>query len=603
MTASAPPPTLVDAPLSPGPAAAGDAGAMITRFIQRVGHRVARERLVLVTTTGCHSVAAASTVRNSPVLPGFEIVHAPSTHPLLLANLQLLLGDAPGRPAGLPTRTAEPEWLANAIDELFASPEACATAADGRSQHCAPLNSAAPQMVRGSTDHTAIGVAGRVIALNAAEFAQRDGEDTGGIGSAIAQAASLLHDRDLLAVDGKGPIVRLVDLVLFEAITRAASDVHIQPLAGTLLIRLRVDGVLRTVRTAPASLGPAIASRVKVMARLDVAERRVAQDGRATVTLGRGTAGSQAVDLRISTMPTAFGERVVIRLLYNAGHRARTQIDGLGMPPDLQQRFLSHACRSSGIVLVTGPTGSGKTTTLYATLRWMLARPGVEPDVNVMTIEDPIEYDLSASDAAQNEGQDEGQSSSASSAMRRPTVLPISQTQIDAKKGLTFAVGLRHILRQDPDVIMVGEIRDAETARTAIQASLTGHLVLSSLHTNDAPSAVARLIDLDVEPFLIASTLSAVLAQRLVRTVHPNCAGVGCRECLRTGFRGRIGLFELLTTSEAIRAAVQSRRPASDLRDIAVREGMVRLEDAGRNLISRGITTHAEVQRATLGVE
>jgi general secretion pathway protein E len=397
-------------------------------------------------------------------------------------------------------------------------------------------------------------------------------------------------DADVLSLEGKGPVVRLVDSLLFGAISRGASDLHVQPLADATLIRMRVDGVLITARRMSARLAAAMVSRVKVMARMDVAERRAPQDGRATVTIGRPP-NHRSIDLRISTLPSAFGERMVIRLLDTQQIGAHASVDALQMPTDVRRDFFDRAGRSSGIVLVTGPTGSGKTTTLYATLRFIVQRSftgGRASDVNVMTIEDPIEYDLGAPNTIDGV---------------RGASLPISQTQVDVKKGVTFAGGLRHILRQDPDVIMVGEIRDQETARIAIQAALTGHLVFSTLHTNDAPSSVTRLLDLGVEPFLVASSLSCVLAQRLVRLVHTDCAGKGCRACLSSGYRGRRAIFELLCTSDAVRHLIVEQADASAIRVKALAEGMRRLEDEGRLLIERGLTTATEVQRVTVGVE
>ena len=384
------------------------------------------------------------------------------------------------------------------------------------------------------------------------------------------------RDADLLDTAGKAAVVRLVDLVLFEAIRRGASDVHIQPIQGRVLVRYRMDGVLHTVRelAAGSSLALAIITRIKVIARLDVAERRAPQDGRAAVTLG--TSGRR-VDLRVSTLPSTYGERVVIRLL-DPERSARTlSFAALGMPPELERRYLQIASRASGTLLSTGPTGSGKTTTLYTTLSWISASNAAATtrgcELNILTIEDPVEYDLSTAG------------------------LSVSQTQVDPKKGVTFAAGLRHILRQDPDVIMVGEIRDQETARIAVQASLTGHLVLSTLHTNDAASAVARLIDLGVEPFLVASSLSGVLAQRLVRTLHAPCGGAGCAECLHSGFRGRTGVFELLAIDPGVRALIESRRSSPEIKALAVSRGMTTLAQAGQDLISCGVTTRAEVTR------
>jgi len=400
-------------------------------------------------------------------------------------------------------------------------------------------------------------------------------------------------EADLLSTAGKSPVVRLVDLILFEALQRSASDVHVQPLRDRTLVHYRLDGALHTARELPASLASSVVSRVKVMARLDVAERRAPQDGRAGVTIGSGgpngggAAGSRRIDLRVSVLPTAFGERLVIRLLDPTRSPHLSSFTALGMPAPIERAYLAQAARTSGIVLSTGPTGSGKTTTLYATLNWISATNAGSHaggksrscELNIMTIEDPIEYELCAT------RRDAG------------PPLAVSQTQVDLKKNVTFAAGLRHILRQDPDVIMVGEVRDAETARIAVQASLTGHLVLSTLHTNDAASAVARLIDLGVEPFLVSSSLSAVLAQRLLRTLHRPCAGRGCPECLATGFKGRAGVFELLVVDDAIRALINRRDPADRVKAAAVAAGMVPLRDVGAALVRSGQTTMAEVAR------
>jgi len=377
-------------------------------------------------------------------------------------------------------------------------------------------------------------------------------------------------DRDLLATSGKAPVVRLVDWMLFTAATRGASDVHVQPLENRVLLRMRVDGALRDVEELPASLGGPIASRLKVMGRMDVAERRVPQDGRATVTIGSGDT-ARTIDLRLSSLPTSFGERLVVRLLEPEGTLDLDDFSALGMPKDVQQRWLAACSRSSGIVLSTGPTGSGKTTTLYATLRWTARRSA--RDLNVMTIEDPIEYDLSGPHVA------------------------ISQAQINTKKGVTFASGLRHILRQDPDVVMVGEIRDLETAAVAIQASLTGHLVLSTLHTSDAATAVIRLVDLGVEPYLVSASLSAALAQRLVRRVHVDCQGKGCEACYGSGLLGRVGLFELLVIGETMRERIAAGITASALRSDAKAADMRTLQNEGRRLVETGITTQLEIAR------
>jgi general secretion pathway protein E len=372
-------------------------------------------------------------------------------------------------------------------------------------------------------------------------------------------------DRDLLATDGKAPMVRLVDQLLFHAVQLGASDLHIQPQAAAVVIRHRVDGVLDRGFEVPRRLLLPLVSRIKVMAGMDVAERLVPQDGRASVSIG-----ARSIDLRIASLPTAHGERVVVRLL--DAEQQLCDFARLGMPRELGQRFLDLARRTSGIVLVTGPTGSGKTTTLYATLRELR-----NTERNLMTIEDPIEYELAG------------------------LGLPISQSQVNERKGVNFANGLRHILRQDPDVILVGEIRDLETARIALQSSLTGHLVFSTLHTNDAASAVTRLIDLGVEPYLVAASLSGVLAQRLVRVRCGACGPAAnepaCPRCLGTGFDGRTGVFELLTVDEPLRRAIGEGVPLQMLRQLARERGMRSLLDEGRRLVAEGRTTALEVER------
>jgi general secretion pathway protein E len=445
-----------------------------------------------------------------------------------------------------------------------------------------------------------------------------------GLGSADRDVDRLLAqaDRDLLSTSGKAPVVKLVDAILFEALSLRASDVHVQPLADRTLVRYRVDGVLHDVRELSPAISTAVVSRIKVMGRMDIAERRVPQDGRATVTIGSGggtmgssreagrgrAAAGRCIDLRISTLPTSYGERAVLRLLDNAtggvgggaasgSGRATLDLAALGMPEHVAPKYLNRVSRSSGIVLVTGPTGSGKTTTLYTTLRWVASRGGGE--LNVLTIEDPIEYELSTPIA-------HGDGINGRDGMGGGCVA-ISQAQVNTKKGVTFATGLRHILRQDPDVIMVGEIRDSETARIAIQASLTGHLVLSTLHTNDAAAAVTRLVDLGVEPYLVSASLAAVLAQRLVRTVHasPDCQGRGCPECFGSGLLGRTGVFELLLVDEPMRELIIRGATATAVRERArdLSGGQMRtLQEEAQRLVEAGITTESEVQRVILEV-
>ena len=381
-------------------------------------------------------------------------------------------------------------------------------------------------------------------------------------------------ERDLLSTGTKGDVAKYVDALLFDALSRNASDIHIQPTAEQSLVRYRIDGVLVTVRTLMRSNADAIVSRVKVLAELDIAEQRLPQDGRISVSIGKRGASGRSVDLRISTLPSSHGERVVIRLLDNERDAGLQTFEKLGMPSELESQYKDAAGRSNGIVLVTGPTGSGKSTTLYTTLRWISSN---RPGSNIMTIEDPIEFDLS----------DPG--------------ISVSQTQVNTRKGMTFPRGLRHILRQDPDVVMIGEIRDTETARIAIQASLTGHLVFSTLHTNDAASAITRLIDLGIERYLVSASLSCVLAQRLVRRLHQSCSGNGCPECLESGYRGRVGLFELLTVSQRMRDLISGEAQEQAIRADALENGMITLLDIGKQLVQSSITDEIELARVVQG--
>ncbi len=385
-------------------------------------------------------------------------------------------------------------------------------------------------------------------------------------------------ESDLLSTSGKNETARFLDAVLFDAIRANASDVHIHPLERDALIRFRIDGVLSDVRTIPRSSSDAVVSRLKVLGSMDTAETRSPQDGRATMTLGRGE--SRAVDMRISTIPTAQGERAVIRILDTNRGRMLSDLDSVGMPDHIRTVYQRITSRPNGMVLLTGPTGSGKTTTLYATLRRIAQanQDGADRSagLNIMTVEDPIEYRLS------------------------DTGITISQSQVNRKKGMSFASGLRHILRQDPDVVMVGEIRDEETASLAIQAALTGHLVFSTLHTNDAVGAPPRLIDLGCEPYLVSAALTAAMAQRLVRVLHPACNAEGCEDCLGTGFKGRAALFELFALDEAAREMVSQGSSAIALRRHAIARGMRTLRENGMALVSAGITTRAEIERVTV---
>ncbi len=382
--------------------------------------------------------------------------------------------------------------------------------------------------------------------------------------NAIERAASSLSGAtDLLQLARQTPVIRLVNMILFEALRRRASDIHIQPLENKLVIRFRIDGMLVDAFSPPLSLAPAISSRLKVMAELDIANRHSPQDGQTTVRIG-----SRKIDIRFSCVPTIYGERLVLRLLDQS--QTQLTLDAIGMARPMQTELMELINRPNGMVLVTGPTGSGKTTTLYAALE------RVDRETrNVMTIEDPVEYHL------------EG----------------IAQIQVNVKRGVTFAAGLRSILRQDPDVILVGEIRDAETAQLAVQASLTGHLVLATLHTNDAPSAISRMQDIGIEPYLISSSLLAVLAQRLLRRTCPKCLGVGeiggvrCDKCFGSGFSGRVAIYELMRVSDEIRRMTMTTADARAIRNLALQEGMKEMIDDGREKVTGGLTAEAELHR------
>ena len=364
---------------------------------------------------------------------------------------------------------------------------------------------------------------------------------------------------DLLETSDDAPIIRMLNALLTQAARDGASDIHIEPYERHSSVRFRVDGTLREVVQPNRALHAALISRLKIMAELDIAERRMPQDGRISLRIG-----TRAVDVRVSTLPSAHGERAVLRLLDKS--EGRLSLEALGMQGEVLSRFTRLVAQPHGIILVTGPTGSGKTTTLYAALSRLDAAHS-----NIMTVEDPIEYELPG----------------------------VGQTQVNARIDLTFAKALRAILRQDPDVIMIGEIRDFETAQIAIQASLTGHLVLATLHTNDATSAVTRLTDMGVEPFLLSSSLIGVLAQRLVRKLCRSCQGAGCASCGQTGYAGRSGVFELLVTDDAIRAQIHSRASEADIRAAALAGGMCLMRDDGERLVAAGLTSREELLRVT----
>jgi general secretion pathway protein E len=364
---------------------------------------------------------------------------------------------------------------------------------------------------------------------------------------------------DLLENSDDAPIIRMLNALLTQAARDGASDIHIEPYERTSSVRFRVDGTLREVVQPNRALHAALISRLKIMAELDISEKRLPQDGRISLRIG-----TRAMDVRVSTLPSAHGERAVLRLLDKTA--GKISLESVGMQGGMLQSFEKLITQPHGIILVTGPTGSGKTTTLYAALSKLDAG-----STNIMTVEDPIEYELAG----------------------------VGQTQVNAKIDLTFAKALRAILRQDPDVIMIGEIRDFETAQIAIQASLTGHLVLATLHTNDASSAVTRLTDMGVEPFLLSSSLLGVLAQRLVRRYCQVCQGKGCDTCGHTGYQGRTGIFELLQVDDNMRALVHNRAAESEVRTAALDGGMQLMRGDGERLVREGITSLEEVVRVT----
>jgi len=398
--------------------------------------------------------------------------------------------------------------------------------------------------------------------------------------------SALEEPTDLLDASDEAPVIRLVNSILYQAVKQRASDVHIEPFERDLVVRYRVDGILYNVLTPPKRIQPSITSRVKIMAGLNIAEKRLPQDGRIRVTIA-----GKDIDIRVSVIPTAHGERIVMRLLDKTS--VLLKLEDIGFSSDNLKIFNRLIHRPHGIILLTGPTGSGKTTTLYAALTRINS-----PDKNIITVEDPIEYQIRG----------------------------VGQIQVNPKINLTFANGLRSILRQDPDVIMVGEVRDLETAEIAIQASLTGHLVFSTLHTNDSAGAITRLIDMGIEPFLASSSLVAIMAQRLVRIVCPDCRqryspteeelreiGIdskgaitktvyranGCEHCLGTGYRGRTAIFELLTMGDDIRSLILRDFDANTIKKSATNKGMLTLRQDGARKILRGVTTIEEVVRVT----
>jgi general secretion pathway protein E len=414
---------------------------------------------------------------------------------------------------------------------------------------------------------------------NSAEQLVQDMEDENAIISEIEDTADLLEDTS------DAPIIKLVNHILSQSIKARASDIHIEPYQDSFKVRYRVDGILYDLLSPPKWIQPALTSRIKVMAKMNIAEKRLPQDGRLEVKIGQ-----QQIDVRVSTLPTSFGERVVMRLLNKSS--SVFSLDEIGLS-EKQMKILQDLVHTpNGIILVTGPTGSGKTTSLYSILSSINT-----PDINIITIEDPVEYQLKG----------------------------ISQIQVNPKIELTFARGLRSIVRQDPDVILVGEIRDIETAEIAVQSALTGHLVFSTLHTNDSASAITRLVDLGVEPFLISSAVEAVIAQRLVRVLCRNCRepykpdiglqrlglrpdrlkhytfyrAKGCDQCFHTGYRGRIAIFEFLTLGYKLKTLIQRTYDSFQIKQEALKLGLVTLRRDGIEKVLRGITTIEEVVRVT----
>ena len=443
----------------------------------------------------------------------------------------------------------------------------------------------------------ALGVPLRARRVGSGEFDELvSAHYNGAAGGAAALAGDLAQDldlsrllqeipkiEDLLESQDDAPVIRLINALITQALRERASDIHIEPFETRSVVRLRVDGMLHDLLEPARALHAAIVSRVKIMAQLDIAEKRLPQDGRITLRVA-----GKPIDVRVSTIPTGHGERVVLRLLDKQA--GRLDLSRLGMDESTLTRMDKLIREPHGIVLVTGPTGSGKTTTLYAAMSRLDAKA-----LNIMTVEDPIEYDLDG----------------------------ISQTQINTRIEMSFARALRTILRQDPDVVMIGEIRDLETAQIAVQASLTGHLVFATLHTNDSVSAVTRLVDMGVEPFLLASSLIGVGAQRLVRCLCPECrkpyapdsaqlqmlgaspsggmlyGAQGCAACMQSGYRGRTGIYELVTVDDDFRRLIHDRASEQRLRDHVIERGMRTMRDDGMRWVTTGVTSLEEVVRVT----
>jgi general secretion pathway protein E len=399
-----------------------------------------------------------------------------------------------------------------------------------------------------------------------------------------------IEEKDILAMAQEAPIIKLVNHIIFQAVKRGASDIHIEPFEKEVRVRYRIDGVLHEVFSPPKRIQAALASRIKIMANLNIAEKRMPQDGRIEIRVA-----DKPIELRTSVLPTVYGEKIVMRLLDKS--RTFGQLSSIGLDKRDYDVIEHSMHQPNGIILLTGPTGSGKTSTLYSILSELN-----KPDVNIVTVEDPVEYQMNG----------------------------VSQVQVNDKIGRTFAIALRSILRQDPDIIMIGEIRDQETAQIAIQSSLTGHLVLSTIHTNNAPATITRLIDMGLEPFLISSTITCVVAQRLVRKLCEKCKkpyqpsldvlqsigmtekeakditfyeAVGCHECSETGYKGRIAIFEVMEMTPGIAELTKERADAQVIRQQAVKDGMTLLVQDGIKKIKKGLTTIDEVLSVAIGLE
>ncbi len=524
----------------------------------------------MITTSPLSPIGQSPTGAASDLKDGFEWVALEEVKPSEAA-LRLAPGDFALKHQVLPLAVE-----GNVLVVAIGAPESLAAADDLGVLLQMPTRAvlAAPALVREKIEE---------IFLERILAGLPGGADEGGGATEIDDTTDLA---DLQKMAGETAVVQMVNLVFAQAVRDGASDIHVEPYEREIKVRYRVDGMLRDIMSPPKRMHAAIVSRLKILGEMNIAERRLPQDGRIRIVIA-----GRNVDVRVSIVPTVYGERAVLRILDKG--TAMLGLEELGMRPDTLERFRGMIRVPHGVILATGPTGSGKSTTLYAALQEIWS-----PTTNILTIEDPVEYQVRG----------------------------IGQIQVRPQIGLTFASGLRSIVRQDPDIIMVGEIRDHETAEIAIQAALTGHLVFSTLHTNDAPGAVTRLLDMGVEPYLVASSLTGAVAQRLVRRVCPFCAepvmpevkfldalgiapgdwageppfreGRGCDKCLHTGYRGRVGLYELFVADEAIRRMTVDRAASSAMKDRAVQDqGMRTLLGDGRLAVLAGKTTPDEVMR------